>query len=297
MLTVGATQDQPLVSVVMSFHNARDTLLCAIRSLLWQTYPHWELILLDDGSTDGSAEIPKSIDDSRIRLYGDSLCRGLPARLNQGVSLARGQYIARMDADDVAFPERFAKQVAYLQNHPEVDLLATSTLLMNEHDQAIGLLTAAQSHEEICRRPWHGFPMPHPTWMGRAEWFRQNPYDELARKAQDQSLLYHTYRTSRFAGLQEVLLGYRYTRLSLHKTLLGRYHYLRAVAASGAKAHLLAGLVGHGMAGVRDMASMVLRLESQVIKTRVQPINAPLLAEWHALNTRLSYPNQHIGGQ
>ncbi len=284
----GATQNQPLVSVLMSFHNARDTLLRSIRSLLWQTYPHWELILLDDGSTDGSAEILKSIDDPRIRLYGDSLCRGLPARLNQGVSLARGQYIARMDADDVAFPARFEKQITYLQNHPEVDLLATSTLLVNEHDQAIGVLTAAQSHEEISRRPWHGFPMPHPTWMGRAEWFRQNPYDELARKAQDQSLLYRTYRTSHFAGLAEVLLGYRYACLSVLKTLSGRYHYLDAVAVGGNRGHLLRGAVGHTLAAGRDLASMAIGMESHVIKTRVQSADVQVLAQWEGLRMRLS---------
>jgi glycosyltransferase involved in cell wall biosynthesis len=290
-------KESPVVSVIMSFHNARDTLARAIRSLLWQTYPHWELILLDDGSNDGSAEVSSAIEDPRIRLFGDTVCRGLPTRLNQGIALAQGQYIARMDADDVAFPERFAKQVAYLQNHPEVDLLATSALLVNERDQALGLLSAELSHVEICRRPWHGFPMPHPTWMGRAEWFQQNPYDELARKAQDQSLLYRTHKTSRFASLPDVLLGYCYSGLSLRKTIAGRYHYMRAVAKGGAKTHLLVGSFEHAMAGMRDLASMALRMESRVIKTRVKPVNEQLLAQWNALQVHLSDPIDSIGGQ
>ena len=163
MQLADAIQGEPLVSVVMSFHNARDTLTRAIRSLLWQTYPHWELILLDDGSSDNSAQTLKSLEDPRIHLRSDSVCRGLPVRLNQGISLAKGDYIARMDADDVAFPERCARQVAYLQNHPEVDLLATAALLVNANDQPIGLLATGLSHAAICRRPWHGFPMPHPT--------------------------------------------------------------------------------------------------------------------------------------
>ena len=287
----------PLVSVVMSFHNAHHTLARAIHSLLWQTYPHWELILLDDGSDDGSAEVVKSIGDPRIRLYGDPFCRGLPFRLNQGVSLAKGQFIARMDADDVAYPERFAKQVAFLQNHPEVDLLATSALLVNESHQALGVLAAGLSHDEICRRPWHGFPMPHPTWMGRAEWYQQNPYDELAGKGQDQSLLYRTHRTSCFASLPDVLLGYCYAGLSLRKTLAGRYHFIRAIAKGGTKADLLVGSFGHAMAGIRDLAGMALHMESRVIRARVQPIDAQLLAQWNALQADLSGPVDLIGGQ
>ena len=123
----------PLVSVVMSFHNAQATLLHSIRSVIWQTYQNWELILLDDGSTDASVEVSETVNDPRIRLYGGGACRGLSARLNQGVLLTKGQYIARMDADDIAFPERFAKQVAYLQTHAEIDLLASSVLLMNKN--------------------------------------------------------------------------------------------------------------------------------------------------------------------
>ena len=292
MSVTDGIQDEPLVSVVMSFHNARDTLLHAIRSLLWQTYPHWELILLDDGSNDGSAELAKAVEDPRIRLYGDSLCRGLPVRLNQGVSLARGQYLARMDADDVAFPERFAKQVAYLQNHPEVDLLATAALLVNANDQAIGLLTAAQSHEEICRRPWHGFPMPHPTWMGHAEWFRQNLYDEGALKAQDQELLYRTYRKSNFAGLSDALLGYRCGKISMQKSLSGRGTYLRAIYAS--KKHpnrvglFLRSVFFHSAALIRDGIAHVLSKDSEVLENRGSKAAENLIKEWRSLVSRLA---------
>ena len=296
MQLADAIQGDPLVSVIMSFHNARDTLTRAIRSLLWQTYPHWELILLDDGSSDNSAQTLKSLEDPRIHLRSDSVCRGLPVRLNQGISLAKGEYIARMDADDVAFPERCARQVAYLQNHPEVDLLATAALLVNANDQPIGLLATGLSHAAICRRPWHGFPMPHPTWMGRADWFRQNPYDELARKAQDQSLLYSTYRTSRFAGLPDALLGYRYTGLSVRKTLTGRYHYLLTLAAGGDRAHSLAGSIGHGMAAARDLAGMALGMESRVIKNRARSVNAGVLTQWADLMLRLSHPIDQAGG-
>jgi glycosyltransferase involved in cell wall biosynthesis len=286
---IDAVQDRPLVSVVMSFHNARDTLARTIHSLLWQTYPNWELILLDDGSSDGSAEILESIEDPRIRLYGDPICRGLPTRLNQGIALAKGEYIARMDADDVAFPERFARQVAYLENNRNVDLLATAALLVNTEGRPVGVLQAGLSHEAICRRPWHGFPMPHPTWMGRADWFRKYPYDERASKAQDQALLYRTYRTSCFAGLPDVLLGYKYTGLSARKTLMGRYHYLRSMKAGGDARHRLFGTVSHTVAAVRDLLGLVFGLEWRVIKGRVQAADAGVFAMWDAMRLRLLF--------
>lgn len=279
---------EPLVSVVMSFHNSKDSLPRAINSLLWQTYSHWELILLDDGSDDGSAEFLKTIDDPRIRLHGDSVCRGLAVRLNMGVSLAQGELIARMDADDVAFPERLERQVAYLQEHRDVDLLATSVLLVNGNNSPIGILQTRLSHEAICRRPWLGFPMPHPTWMGRAEWFRRHPYDESARKGQDQVLLFETYQYSKFAGLPDTLLGYKYAGLSVQKTLIGRYIYLKAMRVAKDNCNWLRGAGIHAIAAARDLLSLALGMDSRVIKNRVQAADADTLAEWEGLLRRLS---------
>lgn len=288
---VDEVQDVPLVSVIMSFHNARDTLVRSIRSLLWQTYPNWELILLDDGSTDGSTKASKLIKDPRIQLYGDSVCRGLPARLNQGVLLAKGQYIARMDADDIAFPERFARQVAYLQNHPDVDLLATSALLVNEEGRPKGLLVAGLSHDEICRRPWLGFPMPHPTWMGRAEWFRQNPYDDLARKAQDQALLLQTYAKSQFASLPDILLGYRYGSVSLEKSITGRWNYIRTVCNNRQNTMdfplVAKTLLYHAAAALRDVFGLMFGLGSAILDARVNKAGDGILSEWRDLQNRL----------
>lgn len=279
----------------MSFHNSRDSLPFAIYSLLWQTYSHWELILLDDGSNDGSAEFLKAIDDPRIRLYGDSVCRGLPVRLNMGVTLAQGEFIARMDADDVAFPERLERQVAYLQEHSDVDLLASSALMVNGNDIPIGVLPTKLSHEEICRRPWLGFPMPHPTWMGRTEWFRRHPYDESARKGQDQVLLYETYQNSKFAGLPNILLGYKYAGLSAKKTIIGRYYYLKAMRSAKDGRNWLMGNVNHIIAAARDLLSIALGNETRVIKNRLQIADASVLAEWIELQRRLKDSSRMVG--
>lgn len=279
--------DRPVVSVVMSFFNAGETLGRALRSLQLQDFAQWELLLFDDGSTDDGAAVVAALGDPRIQLVRDGARRGLAVRLNQGIAQARGMYIARIDADDVAFPERLGRQLDYLSRHLQVDLLATSALLVDADDAVLGVLPAGLSHEAICSRPWQGFPMPHPTWMGHADWFRQNRYDETATKAQDQVLLYRTYRTSRFAGLPDVLLGYRYPGLSVRKTLVGRYHYLRNLASSDPR-HALRGTLTHGTAALRDLAALATGTGPAVIRRRVIPADARTLEAWTGLNACLA---------
>lgn len=276
------TSGTPLVSVVMSVHSGRDMLLRAVRSILWQTYPRWELILMDDGSSDGTAEVARALQDPRIRVFRDGVCRGLAVRLNQGIEQARGAYVARMDADDVAFPERFARQVEFLEAHPDVDLLATSALLVDADDRIVGMLAAGIAHDDICRDPWRGFPMPHPTWMGRAHWFRRNPYDSAARKGQDQALLFRTFRHSRFAGLPDALLGYRYARLSMRKSLVGRFHFVRSVWTHGRASDAFRAGGTHAAAATRDLLALATGAGERVIRRRVRPAPESAASAWQS---------------
>jgi hypothetical protein len=87
-----------------------------------------------------------------------------------------------MDADDIAYPERFERQVRYLASHPDVELLGHGAVLFKGEGEIIGLYPTAQDHEEICHRPWWGFPLAHPTWMGKRSWFLRYRYDERLRK-------------------------------------------------------------------------------------------------------------------
>lgn len=198
------------MTVALAVLNGGAVLEHAVRSVLNQSWPHWELLLLDDGSTDGAIERLPFLADSRIIVVRDGCNRGLSARLNQAVRMARGKYFARMDHDDLCHPERFARQVGFLEGHPEVDLLATQCLTMDELERLNGTLPSAIDHAAICRRPWQSFSMPHPTWMGRIEWFRHNPYPEPAPYCcEDQELLLRAYRHSCYHTLPERLLAYR----------------------------------------------------------------------------------------
>ena len=155
---------QPLVSIGMAVHNSEATLASAIQSLMNQTYTNWELLLADDGSSDNSLAIARSFNDPRIRIFTDGENRGLAKRLNELVAVARGELFARMDADDIAYPERFARQVAILTANPVVDLLGTSAIVFNGLGEPVSLMRCRQTLVEFCRRPWNGFNvLIHPT--------------------------------------------------------------------------------------------------------------------------------------
>ena len=214
----------PRVSVVLPVYNAGSTLQQALASIYHQTFREWELILIDDGSTDGCMA-GFSPPDGRVRVVQDGSNLGLAARLNQGIDLARGKYLARMDQDDISYPGRLEAQVRFLEEHPDVDLTATRALVFRDDGSVVGLFPFRRTHAEICAAPWLGFYFPHPTWMGRIEWFRRHRYflPEIVR-GEDQELLLRSYNSSRFACLPEVLLGYRQTGLSLGKVLTARKH-------------------------------------------------------------------------
>jgi glycosyltransferase involved in cell wall biosynthesis len=219
----------PEVSVLLPVRDGARTLALAMLSVLEQSFRDFELLVIDDGSLDASPDIALRFGDPRVRLLRDGIKRGLAARLNQGIDAAAGRYIARMDADDVCFPERFARQVARLNAERSLDLVACRALIFDDRGAATGLSPHRSSHEALCAQPWNGFYLVHPSWMGRAEWFRRYRYQtpELVR-AQDQELLLRAYPESRFAVLEDILLGYRMGPTTLAKTLSARRCLLAA---------------------------------------------------------------------
>lgn len=184
--------------------------MAAVLSIVGQTFRDWELLLIDDGSTDGALRQIAEIGDPRIQILRDGENKGLATRLNQAIDLARGQYIARMDHDDVSYPERFAFQVALLDTDPTLDVVAVRAITIADDNEAVGDLPGPLNHGEICARPWLGFYFPHPTWMGRTGWFRAHRYASPAPYfCEDQELLLRSYATSRFASVDRVLFAYR----------------------------------------------------------------------------------------
>lgn len=202
--------------------------MSAIQSVLNQTHSNFELIVIDDGSTDNTAECVKSLSDERIRYIKNDKNVGLPETLNRGVLEANADYIARMDADDFCVKERFEIQLEWLQSHLDVDLVSSNVATFDdETNLVIGIQAGALDHDGITRRPWSSVPMPHPTWMGRTSWFRENKYANVAR-AEDQEVLLRALPNSRYARLPEILLFYRVRGFNFRGSFIARLSLMRA---------------------------------------------------------------------
>ena len=202
--------ETPVVTVAMPIYNAGGYLRAAVNSIVFQTFTDWELLIIDDGSTDNATDTLADLHDPRIRILRDGHNRGLAARLNQAIELARGEFFARMDQDDVSWPERLERQVERLRSEPSLDLVATRAIRIDERSDSIGLFPAPKSDADISTRPWQGFYMPHPAWTGRLRWFRAHRYATPGPYfCEDQELLLRSYTSSRFAILNDVLFAYR----------------------------------------------------------------------------------------
>lgn len=285
----------PLISIGMSVRNNAASLPLTLRSLLRQTFTDWELILIDDGSSDDTVLIARRFADPRIRLITEAGSRGLAYRLNQALVLARGRYFARLDGDDVCFPQRFACQVDYLEQHPEVDLLGTGGIVFSGEGNPLGLRPAPSRHEEICRRPWSGFHLAHPSWMGRIEWFRRYGYDERAMKAQDYDLLLRAHATSRFAALAEPLIGYREDLLDVRKNLASRRQTVMAqwryARATKQWRKLSFGVLAQVLKGIVELAVIGTPLERRMLGHRATPLDAASARDWQVLWMELMHEN------
>jgi glycosyltransferase involved in cell wall biosynthesis len=277
----------PIITIAMPFYNSAATLELSIRSLLNQSYSNFEVLLCDDGSDDQSLTIVRSFDDPRVICWSDGRRLRLAARLNECIDRARGRYLARMDADDIAYPDRMERQLAFLLAHPEIDLCSAGAMVFGKHGRPLWRFKPSTDHAGIIRSPFRGFPLWHPLWMGHTEWFRRWRYDESAFLAQDQELLLRSYRASRFANLPQVLLGYRRERMTLRKLLRYKLLHIRYVckqpgAASGVrqKSRLLAISAARFAA---NCAAVSGGFEHRIGHQAAQAPSAAELAEWHSL--------------
>lgn len=201
----------PLVSVVMSVYNGERYLHEALDSILAQSLSGFEFLIVDDGSSDGSGAILREYAgrDTRIRVLSQEN-RGLTAALNRGCAEARGTYIARMDADDIAEPERFAAQAAYLADHPAVGAVGGQVRYINAAGTAWATSTVAVSDAEIRRNLLGGSPMYHPAvMMSRAAFEATGGYRELVVDAEDYDLWLRMADRFALANLPQIVLRYR----------------------------------------------------------------------------------------
>jgi glycosyltransferase involved in cell wall biosynthesis len=166
------------ITIGIPFYNAEAFLADAIRSIFAQTYQDWELLLVDDGSTDRSLDIAHSVRDPRVRVISDGQNKRLPYRLNQISAEARYDLIGRMDADDVISPARFEKQVAILEDHPEIDLVTTGICSITNDKRPVGTRCGSPDDLITGRNLVLGrHAICHAAILGRKSWFLRHRYD------------------------------------------------------------------------------------------------------------------------
>lgn len=211
------TNVRPKVSVLMPVYNAALFLQEAIDSILSQTFTDFEFLIINDGSTDASEEIIQGYSDSRILYLKNEVNLGLVDTLNRGIELARGEYIARMDADDVSLPQRFFKQITFMDAHPEVGACGTAfqffgdsnylAINPDDYSQCFTLLSLNSS-------------LGHPTSMIRKEVLNHHAirYESEFDYAADYAFWVRISQVSQISSLPEPLLLYRWHQTNMSKT-------------------------------------------------------------------------------
>lgn len=200
----------PLVSITSAFYNTGPLLLDMVKSIFSQTFTDWELLLVNDGSTDNTLAIAESVNDPRIRIYSNDRNRGRSYSLNRITELARGQYIARMDSDDLCSPTRIEKQLNLLASEPSLDAVSTGLIYLDKQDNPIGDMTCPTEHEEICAAPWRTIHIAHGPLLAKKEFYQKTPYREDLPFAVDFNLFLRAHSSSRFGNVPEPLYYYRF---------------------------------------------------------------------------------------
>jgi glycosyltransferase involved in cell wall biosynthesis len=197
-----------LLTVVIPVANAEKYVEDAIRSVRNQSVAPDHIIVIDDGSRDGTPGILSRFSDARMEIIRHENNRGLVASLNEGITRARTPFIARMDADDIAYPHRFDRQIEFLKRHPDVGIVGTWFRTVGRREE---LINYPEDHERIVLEFLRTCPIGHPTVMMRRSVLEQSGcmYREEARHSEDTDLWSRLLGHTRFANIPEVLLDYR----------------------------------------------------------------------------------------
>jgi glycosyltransferase involved in cell wall biosynthesis len=198
---------RPRVTAFIPAFNREDYICTAINSLLAQQYTDFEVLVVDDGSTDRTASLVERYDDPRVRLERNASNQGIPATRNRGLELARGEYIALLDSDDYAYPNRLGRQVRFLDRHPDIAQVGSWCSLMDADGK---LLRRVRRHPtapaEVDARLLFHCSLINRTIMGRTALLREYAYDETFARCSDYDLHARLAERHAMANMAEVLV-------------------------------------------------------------------------------------------
>lgn len=220
-----SNQSMPLVSVVMPNYNTPEPYLrCAIESILTQTYSNLELIIIDDASTGNDIDVISSYTDDRITLLRNESNRHIAYTINRGIDVAKGEYIARMDSDDISLSQRVEEQVRFMQRRRDIDILCTQARMFGKKEGVFAPHLTKPEHMKT--EIFFGCPVVHPTVMFRASFIHQHTLryqDDLCyRAAEDYELWSRIAYLGGFCEYPRVLLHYRVHSLQISSASSGK---------------------------------------------------------------------------
>jgi len=218
---------EPLISVILPVYNGEKTIESSINSILNQVHQHFELLVIDDGSIDDSFKIANSIKDVRIQTFRNYQNLGLVPTLNRGISLSRGDFIARQDQDDLSHPLRFTEQVLFLEGHNEYDLVGTWAEVSSRNDSANGTPPATQlchptTDVEIKWQLLWRNPFVHSSVMLRARVLLESGVYSQSQELvppEDYELWSRISRTSKMANIPIKLVTYFHSETGMSANL------------------------------------------------------------------------------
>ncbi len=218
---------KPEISVIMSVYNGEEYLCEAIDSVLSQTFKNFELIVIDDCSTDSTNTILNKYaeSDKRVRVFRNEVNLRLPKSLNKAISLAEGKYIARMDADDICLPERLRLQYEFMEERGDVALSSCKFLTVKNEEYAMGAVGGRCDSDALKAMLLVTNPVLHPGVIGKAEVFKKLLYDTSLTCTEDLEIWIRMVKENlKIEILPEYLMVYRLHDKQITKTTLDRQH-------------------------------------------------------------------------
>ena len=205
--------NKPLVTVLMAVYNSEKYLKEAVSSILSQTFTDFEFLIINDGSTDKSAEIVKSFHDKRIKVVNNVQNIGVIRSLNKAVEYINGEYVARMDSDDICVPDRLEKEIAIFKKNPDVSIVAANVALVDKEGNEIGSWNEdidTKTHEEIYRMLPYENCIANPTVMIKASLLKKYKYNAFQKSSEDWDMwLNMASDGEKFYKINEALVKYR----------------------------------------------------------------------------------------
>lgn len=209
----------PLVTILLPAYNCQNYIQQTIDSILHQTYQNFELLIINDGSTDNTTNIINNYSDDRIKHIINETNKGLIYSLNKGLEIAKGKYIARIDADDICLPTRIEKQVNWLNKNTNTAIIATTIQFINEHNQPTGnwsLDLRTITSNQIYKAMLWECCIAHPSVMMRTEIIKNYKYNQKQKHTEDYDLWLQLLADKKIIEkINEPLLLYRIHRQSV----------------------------------------------------------------------------------